>query len=158
MRGDNQTIPGDLVRYLRRGVKEQQIATLEILKIQHENTLDRETYGKALARFDEGRRLLDTIGLADESQPQGIQLDLPRYPRVTLRALQEEHRLELLRLETAYREGFAPPTNNVLVLSALLEEIRAKVGTAPRRSRTPVFSSRPRTRGRSEQKKRRDSA
>jgi hypothetical protein len=126
MSADGLTIPGDLVRYLRQGVKADLIATLEILKIRLDTTVNPGTYRQALACFDEDRSLLDTIGLADEPRQQSIQLDLSRYPRITIKALQEQHRLELLRLETAAIEGFEPPTNNALALSALIEQIGAK--------------------------------
>jgi hypothetical protein len=113
----------DLVRYLRQGVKADLIAILEILKIQLDTTVDPGTYRQALVCFDEDR---DTIGLADEPRPQNIQLDISRCPRITIKALQEQHRLELLRLEMAAIEGFEPPTNSASALSALIVQIGAK--------------------------------
>lgn len=123
------TIAGPLVRYLRRGVKQELAAIITILQAELDTTLDPTTYRNALARFDEGRTLFDAIGLTDEPEPADVELDLLRWPRLVLRTLESEYAAEVRRLQDANAEGgFALPLRDVPALGNLVAEIRQQAG------------------------------
>ncbi|MGO9322740.1 MAG: hypothetical protein ACLQBY_18315 [Solirubrobacteraceae bacterium] len=128
------TIPGRLVRFLRSGVKQELGASLEILAIEVGKDIDPETYYGALARFDAARTLLDAIGVADEPEQLDVELDLARWPRLVLKALESQHDAELIRLEQGHAGEFDLPTRDIPALGCLVADIRKQV--APLRTRT----------------------
>jgi hypothetical protein len=128
------TIPGNLVRYLRKGVKREFGASLVILGIEVETTVDPKTYRDALACFDAARALLETIGLADDPRQPALQLDLGRWGRLILKSLESVHAAELMRLQDAAADGFDVPPRDIPALGSLVADIRNKVGTPQRGS------------------------
>jgi hypothetical protein len=145
------TIAGKLVRFLRSGVKEELAASLEMLAFEVDKNIDPETYYGALARFDHARTLLDAIGVADEPGQQDVEVDLGRWPRLVLKALESQHDAQLIRLEDIHARELDPSTRHIPALGCLVASVRKKVGTPPstRRSfpgRQPPRRSR-RTRG-----------
>jgi hypothetical protein len=133
--GTGVTITGKLVRFLRSGVKRELGASVAILAIEVDTNLDPETYYSALARFDAARTLLDAIGLSDDAEPKDVEVDLSRWPRLVLKALESEHDAELIRLESAQASGFDLPTRDVPALGCLVADIRKKVCAPPRHGR-----------------------
>jgi hypothetical protein len=139
--GDSVTIAGKLVRFLRNGVKRELSASVAILATQvGDNTLDTsdisidpEVYYCALARFDGARTLLDAIGLSDQPEPPDVELDLERWPRLVLKALETELDTHLIRLEDAHNDGIDLPRRDVPDLECLVVDIRAKIGASPSR-------------------------
>jgi hypothetical protein len=125
-------IDGGLVRYLRRGVKRELGANLAILQVEVDTCLDPRIWREALARFDDARAMFELIGIADDPEQPDLSLDLGRWPRLTLRVLESEHRAEVMRLEDARHEGFDLPARDVPVLGELIAEIRKKTGTSRR--------------------------
>jgi len=136
------TITGKLVRFLRSGVKRELGASVAVLQIELDTNIDRETYYGALARFDAARTLLDAIGVSDKPEPQDVELDLGRWPRLVLKALESQYDAELVRLEDAHAGGFDLPTRDVPALGCLVADIREKVGAPPRRERQQSFLER----------------
>jgi hypothetical protein len=133
------TIAGSLVRYLRAGVKLQLSAATEILRVELETTApDLSTYGAALARFDEGRALLDLIGFTDQDAPADIEVDLYRWPQLVLRSLETEYEGEVTRLQDAVAHGIELPARDMPALESLLAEIRKKTGGAVRGQQLPL--------------------
>lgn len=128
------TIAGKLVRFLRSGVKRELAASVAILAIEVDTNIDPETYYGALARFDAARTLLDAIGVSDESEPEDVELNLGRWPRLVLKALESEHDAELIRLGDADARGYDLPTRDVPALGCLVASIRKKIGAPPRRA------------------------
>jgi hypothetical protein len=126
------TVPGDLVRYLRKGVKREFGASLVILGIEVETTVDPTTYHDALARFDAARTLLETIGLADDPRQPALELDLGHWGRLILKSLESVHAAELVRLQDAAADGFEVPLRDVPALGSLVADIRSKTGIPSR--------------------------
>lgn len=140
--GGNVRIAGKLVRFLRNGVKQELSASVAILQIELDTTIDPDTYYSTLARFDAARTLLDTIGVSDEPEPQDVELDLGRWPQLLLKALESQHETELMRLQDAHATGVDLPTRDVPALGCLVADIRKKVGAPPRRARKQSFLQR----------------
>jgi hypothetical protein len=133
------TIAGSLVRYLRAGVKRQMNAASEILQVELEETApDLSTYGAALARFDEGRALLDLIGFVDQDAPADVEVDLSRWPQLLLRSLEAEYEMEVTRLQDAVAHGIGLPARDLPALELLLAEIRKKTGGAVTGQQLPL--------------------
>jgi hypothetical protein len=130
----NLTIAAKLVPYLRKGVKRELSATLAILAFQVDTALDPTSYYDALARFDDARALLEAVGVSDSAQQRELELDLYRWPRLVLEALESEYNVELMRLQDRAAEGFELPSREIPALGALVAEVRKKVGAAPRDS------------------------
>jgi hypothetical protein len=126
------TVSGPLLRYLRRGVKQELAAIVTVLQIELDSVLDPETYCSALARFEEGSSLFDAIGLTDEAEPKDLELDLARWPRLVLKTLESEYDAELMRLQDSAAEGRDLPLRDVPALGSLLAEVREKCGLPPR--------------------------
>jgi hypothetical protein len=126
------TIAGKLVRFLRSGVKRELAASLEMLAFEVDKNVDPETYYGALARFDAARTLLDAIGVSDEPGQQDVELDLGRWPRLVLKALESQHDAELIRLEEVPAGELDLSTRDIPALGCLVESVRKKVGTPPR--------------------------
>jgi hypothetical protein len=145
--GGNLTIAGKLVRFLRRGIKQELSASVAVLQIELDT--DPETYYAALARFDAARTLLDAIGVSDEPDPQDVELEFGRWPRLVLKALESQHEAELIRLEDAYTSGFDFPTRDVPALGCLVADIRGKFGAPPSGARQQSFLERQLARRRS---------
>jgi hypothetical protein len=133
------TVDGKLQRFLRRGVRRELGAILDILELQVDVGLDPETWPDALARFDDARALLDLIGIVDEPDQPDLVIDLGRWPRLVLRALETEHDAEVRRLQDAAADGYSLPSRDIPALGILVEDIRQKVGARPRRRRTCMF-------------------
>lgn len=127
------TIAGKLVRFLRSGVQRELGASIAILQIELDTTIDPETYYGALARFDAARTLLDAIGVSDEPEPQDVELDLGHWPQLVLKALESQLDAELVRLEDARAGGYDLPTRDVPALECLVADVRKKVDAPPRR-------------------------
>jgi hypothetical protein len=132
MNPDQASIPGNLVRYLRKGVKREYGASLVILGIEVETTTDLTTYYSARDRFDAARALLETIGLADDAQQPAVELDLGRWGRLILKSLESVHAAELVRLQDAAADGFDVPPCDIPALGSLVADIRNKMGIPPR--------------------------
>jgi hypothetical protein len=133
------TIAGSLVRYLRAGVKLQLSAAAEVLQVELETTApDLSTYGAALARFDEGRALLDLIGFVDQAAPADVEVDLSRWPQLVLRSLETEYDREAGRLQDAAVHGVELPVRDIPALASLVAEIRKKTGGTLRREQSPL--------------------
>jgi hypothetical protein len=132
---ENVTIAGQLVRYLRRGVKRELAASLVALAIEVERNVDPKSYYDALRRFEAANSLLDAIGLSDEPHPPSVELDLGRWPRLILKALEHAHDSEMVRIHDAQAAGINVPAPDTAALSELIAEIRSKVGLATRRKK-----------------------
>lgn len=126
------TIAGKLVRFLRSGVKQEFAASLEMLAFEVDKNIDPETYYGALARFDAARTLLDAIGVADEPKQQDVELDLGRWPRLVLKALETQHDAELIRLEEVHAGELDLSARDVPALGCLVASVRKRLGTPPR--------------------------
>jgi hypothetical protein len=148
----NITIAGSLVRYLRAGVKRQLSAASEILQVELEETApDPSTYRAALARFDEARTLLDTIGFTGQDAPVDIEVDLSRWPRILLRSLETEYAREATRLQDAAAHEVELSVREIPALESLVTEIRKKTGGSAKRQQPPLerqWESRQTRRGR----------
>jgi hypothetical protein len=131
------TIAGKLVRLLRSGVKQELGASAAILarEIEAETHLKPKTFYRALARFDAARTLLEEIGMSDQLEPQDVELDLARWPRLIPKALESQLDLELIRLEGAHAEGTDLLPGDLRALGCLVDDIRTKAGLPPRRER-----------------------
>jgi hypothetical protein len=130
---EDATIAGELVRFLRSGVKEELGANAEIIVAQVTPDTNLRTYYRALDRFDAARALLEEIGVVAQLKPQDVELDLARWPRLLLKALESQLDQELIRLETAHADGIDMPPRDLAALECLVADIRRKVG-APARS------------------------
>lgn len=136
-------IPASLVRYLRSGVKQELSETVECLARQLESELDRERYHHSLARFDQARALFEQAGVVEEPQAQAdLVLDLERWPRLVLEALQSQYEAELVRLESAAADGIELPQRNIPALGGLVADIREQVGAQPTRRHARSFLAR----------------
>ncbi len=135
----NVRIAGSLVRYLRAGVKRELSAASEIIQVELDTSApDLTTYQAALARFDEGRTLLDSIGFADQDAPADIELDLSRWPQLALRSLEAEHDREATRLQHAAADGVELPLRDIPALDSLLAELRKTTGRSLKRQQPPL--------------------
>jgi hypothetical protein len=127
----NVTIAAGLVRYLRKGVKRELGEALESLAIQldtHLHTeLDPDRYYKALARFQAAQELLDAVGVTAAPNPTDLVLDLGRWPRLVLKALELEYDANLVGLESVAADGIELPTRDLPVLADLVTSIRETV-------------------------------
>jgi hypothetical protein len=135
------TIAGDLVLYLRRGVRQELAATLSILHIAV-TEVNPTLYDNTLSRFDHARALLDTVGFADELDQPNLDIDLTRWPQLVLRTLELEYIAEVTRLQDAASDGYHLPLRNVPALGGLVNDIRKKVGATPKRKGTRSFLER----------------
>jgi hypothetical protein len=126
------TIDGALVRYLREGVKRELDGNICDLQAQLETTIDPPTFRSVLACFDESRSLFEFVGFVEESDQASITVDLSRWPRLVLRALESQHDAEVRRLQDAAAENFMLPLRDVPALGALVSAIREKTGVPQR--------------------------
>jgi hypothetical protein len=131
-------VSGPLVRYLRSGLKRELSASLAVLTVAIETTLDPEAYRAAAKRFDDARALFELIGIADRPDQPDIEIDLASSPRLLLRALESQHTLERQRLEDAAFDGIQLPERDVPALAVLVSDIRAKTGIYPSRGRSSL--------------------
>lgn len=129
------TIPGPLVPYLRAGVKREIGSRLATLQAEIETEFDSETYSAALARLHSATALFDEIGLENESDQPDVEVDLSRWPRLLLKALEGQYRIGVLRdlQEAAAEDIDLPPQRYVVDLGALVSLIRQKT-CSPERS------------------------
>jgi hypothetical protein len=134
------TIAGSLVRYLRSGVRDEMAKAVDILQAELDTSLTPATFRSGLARFDDSRTLLETIGLVDEPRPVDVQLDLDRWPALVLKALASEYAREVQRVQDAAAVGIEIPAPDVPALESLLADLREKVGapSRQRQSATPL--------------------
>jgi hypothetical protein len=126
------TIDGALVRYLREGVKRELDANICDLQAQLETTIDPPAFRSALACLDESRSLFEFVGFVEEADQASLTVDLSRWPRLVLRALESQHDAEVRRLQDAAAENFMLPLRDVPALGALVGAIREKTGVPPR--------------------------
>lgn len=129
-------IAGSLVPYLRKGVKEELSATLVILTIQLDTTLEPATYSNTLARFYDAQALCEVVGLTEEPDPADLVLDLGRWGRLVLKLLELEYDAELKRLQNATADGVQLPLRDVPALRRLVADLRDTLG-APSRGDQP---------------------
>jgi hypothetical protein len=145
---DNVTIAGNLVAYLRRGIKRKMSEALEVLTVELDTSLDPEIYRQALTHFDDARALFDSIGATEKPEQAAIELALDRWGNLVLEALELEYDTELMRLQDAAAAGFPRPLRDLAALETLLAEIRKRVGAPPRRNQAIPASARHRRRTR----------
>lgn len=132
------TIAGSLVRYLRSGVRDEMAEAVDILQAELDTSLTPATFRRGLARFDDSRSLLETIGLVDEPKPVDVQLDLDRWSQLVLKALASEYGREVQRVQDAAAAGIEIPARDVLALESLLAELREKVGAPSRQQQSAL--------------------
>lgn len=125
------TIDATLVRYLREGVKQELNANVWDLQAQLETTIDPPTFRSILACFDESRSLFEFVGFVEEPDQERLTVDLSRWPRLVLRALESQHDAEVRRLQDAAASNFMLPLRDVPALGALVSAIREKTGVPP---------------------------
>jgi hypothetical protein len=125
-------IDGTLVRYLREGVKREFDANIWDLQAQLETTIDPSTFRSALACFDESRSLFEFVGFVEEPDQASLTIDLSRWPRLVLRALESQHDAEVRRLQDAADANFMLAPRDVPALGALVTGIREKTGVPQR--------------------------
>jgi hypothetical protein len=121
------TIPGPLVPYLRAGLKREISSRLAILQGEIDTELDPETYSAALARLWPATAMFELIGLQDQSEQPDVEVDLGSSARLLLKALEDQHRIEVQRLQDAVADGFHLPEGDVPDLGALVTLIRQQV-------------------------------
>ncbi len=119
-------IDGKLVRYLRKGVLQQMGTALQILQAEVEqDTLDVSIYGRALARFDESRALLEVIGFdLGKGGDHDIDLDVERWRPLVITALENQHAIEVSRLSDAVADGVQLAPRDVPALGELVAELQ----------------------------------
>jgi hypothetical protein len=129
-KGGHVTVARRVVRFLRSGAKRELDASMEIIaaEIAADANLRPEAYYGGLARFDDARALLEVIGVSDQLEPQDVELDLARWPRLVLEALECQLDLELIRLEGAHADGIDLIPRDLRALGCLVADIRGKVG------------------------------
>lgn len=148
-KADLITIPGKVVKYVRRGAKAELGHSLAIYEIAiHSDRIDPKAYAIAAARLDAARSLFEAVGPSDDPRQEDIQLDLRRWPRLLLRVLDEQLDAEVRRLQDAAAEGFELPVREVPALRALTAEVRKRTGAPPRRRRSHSFLERSRAKRR----------
>lgn len=121
-------IEAQLVPFLREGVMGELSAVLEILAYQIDVVFDRDAFEDALARFDEARTLLEAIGVSEQAEPEAVELDLARWPRVLLAALESEYEAQIRRLQDRATEGLPTSSPQLPALEALTVDIRKRLG------------------------------
>jgi hypothetical protein len=149
---DELTIAGPLVRYLRRALRRKLGVRLDILRVGLEDqptphlTSDEiaEAVGqwdRALASFNEGCELLALIGLTDDPVQADVEIDLRRWGRLALGALEVEYREGLGRKRDAEADGFNPDliARDATALGELVQEIQKRTGIRPKRGRPMTF-------------------
>ena len=139
----NVTIPANVVRYLRRGAKDELGQSLSIYDVTiQSDPIDSKTYAAAAARLDAARSLFEAVGIADDPRQVDVELDLRTWPRLLLRVLDNQHDAEVRRLQDAAHEGFDLPLPDLPALRVLADDIRKKTGAPPRHGRTQTFLER----------------
>lgn len=124
---DPITIPAVLVRYLRLGLQSQLSARVDMLAVVLEGRVDEPSYREALYGFDDARSLLDTIGVGEHEGQDDVELDLSESGELVLKALESQHRFEVMRLEDAAAHGVPIPEREVPALGRLLADVRKRV-------------------------------
>jgi hypothetical protein len=138
-------VPGEMVRYVRKGVKREFGASLVVLGIEVETTVDLETCEAALDRFEAVRTLLWEIGLADDPQQPDFEFDLlGRWGMLVLKSLESVHAAELMRLQDAATDGIDLPQRDIEALGSLIADLRSKIDPASRSTRWSRFAWRTR--------------
>ncbi len=119
-------IPGPLVPYVRAGVKREIDSRLATLQGEIETEFDPETYSAALARLYSATALLDEIGLENRSDQADVEVDLKRWARLLLKALEAQYRVAVLRglQDVAAEDIHLPPQRYVVELGALVSLVR----------------------------------
>jgi hypothetical protein len=136
MTSGSVTIPGPLVSYLRAGLRHEIGSRLASLQAEIDTELDPETYSAALERLQSATELFDRIGLENRPDQPDVDIDLSRWARLLLKALEAQYRLAVLRglQDTAAEDIHLPPQRCVMELSALVSLLRQKTcDPAPRR-------------------------
>jgi hypothetical protein len=124
------TVAGNLVPYLRGGVRRELSETLATLAFQVDEVLDPSTYYNTLARFDDARALFDLVGVTDEPDQGDLELDLAPWPQLVLRALE----WELMGLRNRAEEGFESFLRDIPALGGLLSDVRRDIAIRSKRS------------------------
>ena len=139
------TIPAKLVKYLRRGVKDELGHSLALYEnVIHSSSISPETYTAAASRFDAAKSLFEAIGFTDETLQQDIELDLRTWPRLLVKVLEEQYDAEVRRLQDAEADGVKLPLRNIPALRTLAAELRTKAGAPPRGKQRRSFLERSR--------------
>jgi hypothetical protein len=136
MTSGSVTIPGPLVSYLRAGLRHEIGSRLASLQAEIDTELDPETYSAALERLQSATELFDQIGLENRPDQPDVDVDLSRWARLLLKALEAQYRLAVLRglQDAAADDIHLPPQRCVMELSALVSLLRQKTcDPAPRR-------------------------
>lgn len=124
-----------LVRYLRRGVLQQMGAALQVLQTEVEQDgIDVSVYGRALSRFDESRALLELIGFdPGTGGDRDIDLDVERWRPLVIKALENQHAIEVSRLSDAAADGVTLAQRDVPALGELVAELQQPKAHSHRR-------------------------
>jgi hypothetical protein len=125
---DTITIPANLVKYRRSGVRNELAARVAVLTVILGRPLDAETYDEAIGDFDVARSLLEMVGLTDEKSP--IDLNLHDSPLLVLKALEHEHQFEVQRLQDAKIDRLQLPELDVAVLGSFVATLRRELGVS----------------------------
>ncbi len=135
------TIAGPLVWYLRRGLKRRLGTKIDILRVEIDVNLTPKRWEKALVSFNEGCALLARIGLTDDPEQPDVEIDLRRWGRLVLAALEDEYREGMGRKRDAEAEGYDPDLigRDVPALGDLAREIQKRTGLRPKRGRSMSF-------------------
>lgn len=136
------TVAGNLLHYLRSGVKREIATVLTNLQLEVEHTLEPQNWTRGVAQFTDACALFDCIGLTDDPEQADLALDLERWPLLVLRSFESEHDREVRRLQDATHEGFELPLRDILALGTLVAEIRKRVEAPPRHKRHQLFLDR----------------
>jgi hypothetical protein len=115
------------VPYLRAGLKREISSRLAILQDEIDTDLDPETYSAALARLWPATALFELIGLQNQIDEPDVEVDLGgSSARLLLKALEDQHRIEVQRVQDAVADGFHIPEGDVPALGVLVALIRQR--------------------------------
>jgi hypothetical protein len=142
MSAETVTVAGNLLHYLRSGLKREIGAVLTNLQVEVEHTLEPQNWKRGVAQLTDACALFEFIGLTDDSEQADLALDLGRWPLLVLRSFECEHDREVGRLQDAAYEGFELPLRDVPALGTLVAEIRKKVEAPPPHKRHQLFLER----------------
>jgi DNA-binding XRE family transcriptional regulator len=128
MDGASQTVPGRLVGHLRAAIKRELDTRLLVLSdLLGQQPVDRARYRQAMNDLDAARRVLDTVGVTEQTSQLDVVLDLWDSPSLVLLALETQSRLEMSRLQDAAESGIALPDRDVPALVEFVVELRRKI-------------------------------
>lgn len=129
---DTVTVPGNLVRYVRRGLHAEFSAAAERTSLIELQDLTEEQFDAALETLDAVRTLLKNVGFADESSGHDVELDISPNPVVVHRGLECQYHAQVDRVEeSAHATGANPgPSDEIWALGELLATLKARADSA----------------------------